>query len=121
MIWDILFLAPNIRLSDSGSEGFIEIKDGSIWRKVDELMWDKDLQKMLCQQLGFSEADKNDIVRKEVASGQEIASGHLVYNNTQPSGSPCCVYLEPSTTSSIVNLPYVTCEYMFHFQFLNFV
>ena len=65
---------------------------------------------MLCQYLGFEENTTNNIGTNSIASGQQIATGDLICYKTQPSSEiSCCVYLEPSTTSSRTTIPYVTC------------
>ena len=67
----------NVRLSQSPNKGFIEVKDGSTWRKVNEERWDENRQKMLCQHLKFNETDENNIITKNIGSGSEIATGDL--------------------------------------------
>jgi hypothetical protein len=99
-----------IRLTFSPYRGYIEIKNGTIWRRVKEENWDKYRQKMLCQHLGFDETDANKIVSGQVSSGSKIVTGDLICYNTQPSGTSCCVHLQPSTTTSNIKIPYATCE-----------
>ncbi|CAB4004623.1 Receptor-type tyrosine- phosphatase F [Paramuricea clavata] len=101
---------PNVRFSESPTKGFIEIKDGSTWRKVDEENWDIIRHKMLCRHLGFSETDDHNIGTRNVGSGENIATGDLICYNTQPNGTSCCVNLQRNTTTSIVNLPYAICK-----------
>ncbi len=105
-------LASKLRLSKSPAEGFIEIKDSSTWRKVDETNWDENRQKMFCQYLGFNETDANLIDMREISSGQATAAGNLICYNTKPSRISCCVHLEPKTTTSKVYLAYAACEYL---------
>ena len=102
-------LGPNVRLSESPNKGYIEVKNGSTWRIVDEKRWDKNRQKMLCQHLRFNETEKNDIFHKSIGSGKEIASGDLICYSTQPNGTSCCIYLEPSMSSKSIDVPHVTC------------
>ncbi|XP_028413335.1 uncharacterized protein LOC114536208 isoform X2 [Dendronephthya gigantea] len=99
---------PNIRLSKSPNEGFIEIKNGSIWRKVKDEIWDKTREKSLCQRLGFNGAVGNVVKTKGIEKDQEIASGDLCYDASL--NNACCVHLYPSTTTSTVDAPYVTCK-----------
>ena len=99
----------NVRLSQSPNKGFIEVKDGSTWRKVNEERWDENRQKMLCQHLKFNETDENNIITKNIGSGNEIATGDLICYGTQPSGKSCCIHLEPSISTSSTTVPYVTC------------
>ena len=99
----------NVRLSQSPNKGFIEVKDGSTWRKVNEERWDENRQKMLCQHLKFNETDQNNIITKNIGSGNEIATGDLICYGTQPSGTSCCIHLEPSISTSSTTVPYVTC------------
>ncbi|XP_028399530.1 uncharacterized protein LOC114522942 [Dendronephthya gigantea] len=100
--------APNMRLSKSPNEGFIEINDGSTWRKVIEEIWDISLEKSLCQHLGFK-GTVGSIVKTEVIEpGREIASGDLCYD--VPQNERCCVHLNPSTTTTTVKAPYVKCK-----------
>ncbi|CAB4007475.1 uncharacterized protein LOC110250238 [Paramuricea clavata] len=101
--------APKIRLSRRNT-GFIEIKQEG-WRKVVEENWDKNRQKMLCQHLGFEETADNKIVTKQLESGQNIATGDLIcYNNTQQSGTSCCIHLQPSISNSSTTIPDVKCK-----------
>ena len=102
--------APNTRLTNQ-NKGYIEIKDGSIWRKVVEENWNKKRQKALCQHLGFEETDSNVIQDVRLGSGQQIATGDLICYNTKPSGTSCCVHLEPSTSTKSTSFPYVRCKY----------
>jgi hypothetical protein len=99
-----------VRLSQSPNEGFIEIKDGPTWRKVDEENWDKDRQKMLCQHLGFGENTNTSIGNSSTTSREQIARGHLICYEAHPyTEISCCIYLEPLTTTSETTIPYVTC------------
>ncbi|CAB3995581.1 receptor-type tyrosine- phosphatase epsilon-like isoform X1 [Paramuricea clavata] len=102
--------APNIRLSRSPYEGYIQIKDGSTWRYVKEDNWDKNRQTMLCQHLGFDETVKNDIIYRQSPSGVKMATGDLICYNTQSSATSCCIQLEPSIANSQVDMPYVECN-----------
>ena len=104
-------LAPKIRLSQAPNEGFIEIKDGSIWRYVKEETWDKDRQKMLCQHLGFDKTDRNAIATQKFGRKYNIATGDLICYKKQPSQTSCCVNLALSTTENDVTMPYVKCKY----------
>ncbi|CAB4024817.1 retinoschisin-like isoform X2 [Paramuricea clavata] len=102
--------APRIRLSRRNT-GFIEIRNGSTWRRVVEENWDKNRQKMLCQHLGFEETADNKIVTKQLGSGQNIATGDFVcYNTIQPSGTSCCIHLEPSTSPPSTKITDVQCK-----------
>ena len=104
-------LAPKIRLS-SRNAGYIEIKDGSIWRYVLEENWDKNCQKMLCQHLGFEDTG---VIRTARLDGiRYIATGDLICYKTRSSETSCCVYLQPSrtnTTSIKIPWPSVRCKY----------
>ena len=95
------------------NEGYIEIKDGSIWRKVVEETWNKIRQKMLCQHLGFQETVDNSIEKRSLRNSQNIATGDLIcYATTQPSGTSCCVHeLQPSASTSSFRIPHVKCKY----------
>ena len=104
----IIVLAANIRLTNE-NQGYIEIKDGSIWRKVVENNWDENRQNMLCQHLGFEEITGNNMETKQLESGQKIATGDLICYNTQLTKTSCCVHLEPSTTTTTTVAPYVRC------------
>jgi hypothetical protein len=106
----IIVLATNIRLTNH-NQGYIEIKDGSIWRKVVENNWDENRQKMLCQHLGFEEITGNNMETKQLERGQKIATGDLICYNTQLNGTSCCVHLESSTTTTTTVAPYVRCKY----------
>ena len=106
-----MVLAGNIRLTNQ-NEGYIEIKDGSIWRKVVEENWNKKRQKWLCQHLGFEEIDSNVIQTGQLGSGRQIATGDLIcYDTTQSSGISCCVNLKPSISTSSTRIPYMRCKY----------
>lgn len=90
--------------------GYIEIHDDGLnWRKVDVDNWDRNRQNLLCQHLGFNE-DAN-ITRKNTNS-RDIATGDLICYHTQPSGTSCCAYLHPSTTSSRISIPSVNCKFV---------
>ena len=101
--------APKIRLTNRNA-AFIEINDGSTWRRVVEENWDQNRQKMLCQHLGFEEINGNKIETRRLGSGQQIASGDLICYNTQSSGTSCCAHLEPSTSTTSIRIPYVRCK-----------
>ena len=95
-----------------GNAGYIEIKDGSSWRIVDVEMWDRSHQKLLCHRLGFEE--EYDFLRTNIASGQKIATGDLIfYNETRSGGGGAsfCVDLQRSTTSSKTSVPNARCKY----------
>ena len=112
-------LGPNVRLSKSPNEGFIEIKDGPTWRKVNEENWDEDRQTMLCQHLGFEENTNTSIDNGSIASGQNITTGHLMCYKTQRNSEiSCCIYLEPFTTTPVTTIPYVTCGRFNHYYTL---
>ncbi len=66
---------------------------------------------MLCQHLGFHEIDAHSVSEGRFVSGTEIASGDLMCYKEQPSGTSCCVHLEPSTTTRDVSMPFARCEY----------
>ena len=102
-------LGFNVRLSPLPNQGFVEIKDGSAWRKVIEERWDKHRQKMLCRHLGFNETDENNIDTRSIGSGNEIATGDLICFKKQPNGTSCCIHLKPLTTTASTTVPYVTC------------
>ena len=101
---------PKIRLTSS-YKGNLLIKDGSTWRYVNEENWDINREKMLCRHLGFKETDAKDPKIIWFGSGYKIANGDLIFYNTQPSGTSCCVHLVPSIASSNVPIPYARCEY----------
>ena len=102
------FLALNIRLSNSTNEGFIEIKNNLIWRKVKEEIWDKTRERSLCQHLGFNETMEGVVNNRGINNNQEIVGGDLCFDANQ--NERCCVHFYPSTTTSTVDAPYVTCE-----------
>ena len=52
-----LFLASKVKLTESPYEGYIKVYDCSIWKFVGENNWDKNLQKMFCEYLGFNDMD----------------------------------------------------------------
>ena len=92
--------------------GYIEIKDGSTWRIFDAENWGRNHQKLLCQHLGFEEDD--DFLRTNIASGQNVATGDLMfYNKTQSGGggTSCCADLQRSTTTSKTSVPNARCKY----------
>jgi hypothetical protein len=102
-----------MRLTHRANEGFIEIKDGLIWRTVKEEHWDKNRQKMLCQHLGFNETDTNDISPDyRITTGRNITTGSLIcYNNTRPRETSCCIHnLVPSTSTSNSKMTWAKCE-----------
>lgn len=106
-----IFLVHKIRLSQI-HVGFVEIKDGSTWRKVKEKNWDRNRQKMLCKHLGFEESANLDLVfSEELRSVETIVTGDLICYNTQPSRTSCCAHLHSSTTNSYTNLTVVNCKY----------
>jgi hypothetical protein len=91
--------------------GFIEIHVGLTWRRVVEENWDKNRQKIMCQHLGFEETDDNKIVIKQLGSGLNIATGDLIcYNTIQPSGTSCCIHLQPSKSPPNTTIPDVQCK-----------
>ncbi|XP_028399360.1 uncharacterized protein LOC114522810 [Dendronephthya gigantea] len=100
--------APDIRLSKSPSEGFIEIKIGSTWKKVKEEIWDITREKSLCQHFGFNETLGSGSKTQGIKAGLEFVSGDLCYD--VPQNERCCVHLYPSITTSTVDAPYVTCK-----------
>ena len=93
------------------NEGYIEIKNGSIWKKVAEENWDENREKMLCQYLGFEEIDGKSIETTQLGSGQEIVTGDLICYNTQSNRTSCCVHLKPLTTNTSTAIPDVRCKY----------
>ncbi|CAB4042576.1 retinoschisin-like, partial, partial [Paramuricea clavata] len=105
--------APNIRLSQSPNEGYIEIKHGSTWkswRQVEEKHWGKIRQKMLCRHLGFKETDANDINFHGLILAIMIVTGDLICYNTHSGETSCCVHLKPYATKFFVSLPYARCK-----------
>lgn len=100
--------AKKIRLNGT-HKGYIEINDGSTWRTVDEKKWDQNRQKLLCKHLGFDESSE-DKINGSTRSIEKIATGDFVCYNTQPSGTSCCAYLQPSTTTTTSSIPYVNCK-----------
>lgn len=105
-------LGENLRLHKV-NEGYIEIKDGSTWKRVDDKSWDKNGQKILCQLLGFDETDKNEVSLRGSGNNQDIATGELICYNTQSNGISCCADMERLNTGNTgVDIPYVTCEYL---------
>jgi hypothetical protein len=94
--------------------GFIIIHDGRTWRRVVVENWDKNRQKMLCQHLGFEETADNKIVTELLGKNQDIATGDLIcYNTMQPSGTSCCIHLQPSKSPSqkpTSQIPLVQCK-----------
>ena len=114
LVLNILFInflaASKVRLSELPNEGFIEIFDGSKWRKVDDKNWDKRKQTPLCQHLGYSDTMSNNNLQ-EISSG-EIATGYLYCSGQQPSTQACSAYLYPSTlTNKATKIPYGKCMY----------
>ena len=91
--------------------GYIEIENGSDWRKVDEENWDRNRQRMLCQHLGFDEIDGNVIETRQLGSGEQIATGDLICYDTQSSGASCCVHFTPSISTTSTTIPDVRCKY----------
>ncbi|CAB4005117.1 ---NA---, partial [Paramuricea clavata] len=103
--------ATKMRLTHWANEGFIEIKDGLIWRRVKEEHWDKNRQKMLCQHLGFKEMDTNDISSNfQIGAGRDIATGSLICYSTRPSETSCCINLVRSTSTSNSKLTWAKCK-----------
>jgi hypothetical protein len=98
-------------LSNSPNEGFIEIKHGSFWRRVNGKYWDKKREKMLCQHLGYKEMAANDIKVDKLGVGYSILIGDLICYDTQSNGTSCCVHLVPFETTSSIKMQYVRCEY----------
>ena len=87
------------------------MKDGSIWKKVVEKNWDENRQKMLCQHFGFEEITGNNLETQQLPSGEAITAGDLICYNKEVNGTSCCVHLEPSTTTTTTEVPYVRCKY----------
>ncbi|XP_028411944.1 uncharacterized protein LOC114534670 [Dendronephthya gigantea] len=102
--------ATNIRLSKSPNKGFLEIKNGSTWRKVNEEIPFKNRENILCERLGFIGTSWNNVSTKEIGNRQVIATGDLCYNNTKSSNTPCCTHLLLSTVAPDIKLPYFTCS-----------
>ena len=113
-LFDIFYscLVSKIYLS-SRNRGFIIILAGRTWRRVVVENWDKNRQKMLCQHLGFEETADNKIVTNLLGSNQDIATGDLIcYNTIQPSGTSCCIHLQPSKSplNPTSQIPLVQCK-----------
>ena len=100
-------LAKRVRLTGA-YKGYIEIFEGSTWRKVNEENWDRNRQKFLCQHLGFGEIEMT--ITGRTRDIDDIATGDLVCYNKQPSGTSCCAYLQPSKTSSSITVPFANCK-----------
>ena len=105
-------LASNIRLLTSTYDGYVQIKDDSTWRYLEDKNWDKIRQKMLCQHLGFKETDANTIESRRFSAGYNIATGDLICYKKQPSGTSCCAHLKPSTNQRTVRVQYARCKYI---------
>ena len=101
--------APNIRLTKENA-GYIQIKDGSIWRTVFEKNWNEDRQKMLCRHFGFDEIDDNLIEVRQLGAEKQIASGDLICYNGEQNKTSCCVHLTPSISTTNTTIPYVRCK-----------
>jgi hypothetical protein len=113
-LFDLFYscLVSKIYLS-SRNTGYIIIHDGSTWRRVVVENWDKNRQKMLCQHLGFEETADNRIVTNLLGRNQPIATGDLIcYNTMQPSGTSCCIHLQPSKSplNPTSQIPLVQCK-----------
>ena len=96
-----------IRLSNSPSEGFIEIKNGSTWTKVDEKKWDENRQKNLCQHLGLEINANNNLENRTIESGEIISTGDV--NLGICDNISCCALFVSTTSNSTTKLPYVKC------------
>ncbi|XP_028416881.1 uncharacterized protein LOC114541103 isoform X2 [Dendronephthya gigantea] len=101
---------PNIRLSEKPFKGFIEIKDGSSWRKVDHENWDAHSQEAFCQYLGFKGSNNSAKDTRNVGVGENIATGDFLCHDQKPNQITCCIHLEPATTTANVALPYASCK-----------
>ncbi|CAB4010349.1 neuronal cell adhesion molecule isoform X1 [Paramuricea clavata] len=107
----IITAATKMRLTHWANEGFIQIKDGLIWRTVKEEHWDKNRQKMLCQHLGFKETNTNDISSNfQIGAGRDIATGSLVCYSKRPRETSCCINLVPSTSTSNTKMTWAKCK-----------
>ena len=97
----------NVRLSKSPYEGFIEIKSGSTWTKVDEKGWDENRQKNLCQHLGLEISANRKLDNRTIESDGNIVAGDVnlefCYNTS------CCALFVSNTSDSKATLPYVKC------------
>ena len=96
-----------IRLSKSPYEGFIEIKNGSTWTKVDDKRWDENRQKNLCQHLGLEINDNNILENRTIESGENFYTGDVnlgICDNTS-----CCALFISITSDSKTTLRYVKC------------
>ena len=99
---------PKIRLQNTVA-GYIEVNDGSIWRKVRVQKWDSKRQNSLCEHLGFSLDGNSGHTRSNV--GDKLARGTLICYNAQPSGTSCCADLQTSTAGSRVFIQHVNCKF----------
>ena len=108
--WRFSVLVPFIRLSSRPNRGYVQIKDGLIWRYVQEENWDLTREKMLCQHLGFRETDADVATTGSLSCGTDIATGDLICYKTQPRGTSCCVQLQSSTVDKRVKISYARCK-----------
>ncbi|CAB4043798.1 Hypothetical predicted protein, partial [Paramuricea clavata] len=68
---------------------------------------------MLCEHLGFEETADNKIVIGRSGGGVDIATGDFIcYNTIQPSGTSCCIHLQPSRPprGTTFQIPDVQCK-----------
>ena len=99
---------PKIRLQNTVA-GYIEVNDGSIWRKVRVKNWDRKRQNSLCEHLGFSGDGNTGYTRSNV--GDKMAKGTLICYNAQPSGTSCCADLQTSTAGSRIFIQLANCKF----------
>ena len=99
---------PKIRLQYAVA-GYIEVNDGSIWRKVRVKKWDRNRQYSLCEHLGFSRDRNTAQTRSNV--GDKMAIGTLICYNAQPSRTSCCADLQTSTAGSRIFIQHVNCKF----------
>ena len=103
-----LFLASKVKLTESPYEGYIKVYDGSIWKFVGENNWDKNLQKMFCEYLGFNDMDAS-ISGAILNKRNNTATGDFICYKTQSEEVSCCVHLKP-TNQERTWIPYARCK-----------
>ena len=91
-----LLIAPNLKLEGRYPyEGYVTVRDGSIWRLVINKLWDEYQQKLLCEHLGFTSTEQS-ARSDQCPKGSKIASGDLICYYTKAHRISCCVHLYPS-------------------------